>query len=294
MKKRISTEIGSAANLVGARKAVEYCGKAGFDAWDFSMFDVIKADWSTGTVVGVPVADHPLNGREYLAYARELKHIGLESGIVCNQSHAPFPPSAKEFRDFLPRALEVTAEAGGQVCVIHPQNNLSPEGNRDMFLKILPYAKEYGVKIATENMWNWNAEEDCAASAACSDKASFLSHLNALDNPFFGACVDVGHGEMKGLNTSAAELIRGIGKDKLFALHIHDNDKWHDSHQIPFSMQIDFGEVMKALADIGYLGDLTLECDAYLRDKTKETAFLGLSEMASAANRLFSAGRDKQ
>ena len=33
---KISTEIASAAKLVGEEKAVEYAAKAGFDAWDFS------------------------------------------------------------------------------------------------------------------------------------------------------------------------------------------------------------------------------------------------------------------
>ena len=34
---RISTEIGSAAELVGERRAVELVGKAGFDAWDLTL-----------------------------------------------------------------------------------------------------------------------------------------------------------------------------------------------------------------------------------------------------------------
>ena len=38
---KISTEIASAAALVGEEKAVEYTAKAGFDAWDFSMFPTI-------------------------------------------------------------------------------------------------------------------------------------------------------------------------------------------------------------------------------------------------------------
>lgn len=41
---KISTEIASAAALVGEEKAVEYTAKAGFDAWDFSMFDMCKYD----------------------------------------------------------------------------------------------------------------------------------------------------------------------------------------------------------------------------------------------------------
>ena len=48
---KISTEIGSAAQLVGEEKAVEYVAKAGFDAWDFSMFDMCGYDWRKKVLV---------------------------------------------------------------------------------------------------------------------------------------------------------------------------------------------------------------------------------------------------
>ena len=35
---KISTEIFSASKIVGEEKAIELIAKAGFDAWDFSMF----------------------------------------------------------------------------------------------------------------------------------------------------------------------------------------------------------------------------------------------------------------
>lgn len=85
---KISTEIASAAALVGEEKAVEYTAKAGFDAWDFSMFDMCKYDWSAGCFLP---NDNPLASDNYLAFARRLKQIGLDNGILCNQSHAPFP-----------------------------------------------------------------------------------------------------------------------------------------------------------------------------------------------------------
>ena len=45
---KISTEIGSAAKIIGEEKAIEYIAKAGFDAWDFSMFEMCRYDWSLG------------------------------------------------------------------------------------------------------------------------------------------------------------------------------------------------------------------------------------------------------
>ncbi len=278
---KISTEIGSAAKLVGEEKAVELTAKAGFDGWDFSMFAMLEYDWNTKCYTRM---DHPLTGKQYLAFARKLRQIGLDNGIVCNQSHAPFPSSMEIYDDLL-RAIECTAEAGGAICVIHPDNNRSAEQNAEMFNQLLPFAKQHNVKIATENMWSWSRELGHAMPAACSSPQSFLQHLEAVNDPYFVACLDIGHAEMRGVDTSAAEMIRALGAH-LQALHIHDNDRWHDSHQIPFSMQIDFDAVVRALREIHYSGWFTLEADVYLGTLGAEKTGEGLCQMAKAAKRL--------
>lgn len=284
MKKRMktSTEIASAAEIIGEERAIEYFAKAGFDAWDFSMFAMCRYDRANNSIFD---NDHPLASDRYLAFARRLKKIGLDNGIVCNQSHAPFPVRCREIRSYLKRAIECTAEAGGDICVIHPDNNKGAEENAEMFSELLPFAKECGVRIAAENMWNWDREKDCSRFAACATPKSFCEHIDIIGDPYFVACLDIGHAEMKGSDTSAAEMIRALG-DRLCALHLHDNDKWHDSHQIPFSMDIDFDEIIRALADIGYDGYFTLEADQYLKRYTEETVFEGMKKMADAARRL--------
>ena len=90
---------------------------------------------------------------------------------------------------------------------------------------------------------------------------------------------------MKGLGTTAVEMIKALGP-RLQALHIHDNDQWHDSHQIPFSMQIDFEAVVKALKEINYSGYFTLEADRYLNDYTSENVFDGIKKLAESAKKL--------
>lgn len=268
--------------LVGDEKAVELIAKAGFDAWDFSMFDAADNDRENHRLV---FNSHPLSGGNYLAYARRLKQIGLDNGIVCNQSHAPFPSWGLESVPVLKRSIECTAEAGGEICIIHPNNNFSPEENAELYSALLPFAKECGVKIATENMWNWNGEKDEAAPAACSDPESFNAHLDAVNDPFFVACLDIGHAEMKGLGTNAEEMILALDS-RLKALHIHDNDRWHDSHQIPFSMDIDFVKVVNALKKIGYDGWFTLEASEYPAEFTAETAQQAANDLAASARKL--------
>jgi len=279
---KTSTEINSSARYVGEEKAIEYIAAAGFDAWDFSMFSMCRYDWGKDIVLP---SSHELAGENYLAFARKLKQIGLDNGIVCNQSHAPFPTSNKDIRSFLKRAIECTAEAGGEICIIHPQNNGTPEQNAEMYFELLPFARSCGVKIATENMWNWDNSLGHAVFAACADPESFNAHLDAVNDDYFVACLDIGHAEMKGMNTTAPEMIRALG-NRLKALHIHDNDKFHDSHQIPFSMNIDFDAVVKALKEINYNGYFTLECGEYLNNFNKDNVHLGLKDMANAVKKL--------
>ena len=136
---KTSTEIASAATLIGEEKAVEYIAKAGFDAWDFSMFEMARYNKNRD---GIIESDHPLFKSDYLAFARRLKNIGENCGITCNQSHAPFPTCGEPMRPYLFRAIECTAEAGGEYCIIHPGNNMSPEENAEMFFDLLPFAKD--------------------------------------------------------------------------------------------------------------------------------------------------------
>lgn len=279
---KISTEIASIARHLGEHKAVELCAKAGFDGWDFSMFQMGLYNWRLNACEDT---GHPLRGANYLQFARELKKIGEDNGIRCNQSHAPFPVKCREIRDLLPRAIECTAEAGGEICIIHPDNDKTPEENAEMYFELLPFAKSCGVKIATENMWNWDNETGYSSVAACSTSESFCKHLEAVNDEFFVACLDIGHAEMKGSGSGVGNMIRALGA-KLQALHIHDNDLHHDSHQIPFSMSIDFDAFIAALKEVGYTGWLTLEADRYLEKFEESDVFSGVQNLAQSAKKL--------
>ena len=278
----IANEIKSTARFVGEAKAIELIAKAGFDAWDYTMGSMAVVDWDADTACA---ADHPLNKPNYLSYVRELKQIGLDNGIRCNQSHAPFPVHIPQIRDMLKRCIECTAEAGGSICVIHPNVYISTEENARMFRELLPFAKEHGVKIATENMWDWDKALDQAAPTSCSDPVSFNAHLDAVDDEYFVACLDIGHAEMQGLNTSAPELILALGSH-LQSLHIHDNNHLKDQHKLPFTGSINFDAVIAALAKIRYSGYLTLESMGHMHGYTAENFLQGRTEMAAAAKKL--------
>ena len=279
---KISTEINSIAKIVGEEEAVRLVAEAGFDAFDFSMFNMVRYDWHNRCVVPT---DHPLSKDNYLEFAKKIKAIGLEYGITCNQSHAPFPVSCPEIRNCLKRAIECTAEAGGNICIIHPDNYKTAQENAEMYFELLPFAKDHGVRIATENMWNWDSSLGHATPAACSSHQDFLAHLELVNDPYFVACLDIGHAEMRGLNTTAVEMIHTLGHH-IQALHLHDNDLLHDSHKLPMTMDIDFTAVVKALKDIGYNGFLTLEADTHCNGCSPEELPERVAEMAHCARQL--------
>ena len=80
-------------------------------------------------------------------------------------------------------------------------------------------------------------------------------------------------------------MIYALGS-RIGALHLHDNDQWKDSHQLPFTMSIDFEAVTAALKEVGYTGWVTLEAYNYLKDFAPEDAFKGLCDLSAAARRL--------
>ena len=258
---KTSTEIGSASVILGEERAVEAVAKAGFDAWDFTLCHLAVYDFDTKDIM---VTNHPLTTPDYLKFARKLRQIGEDNGIVCNQSHAPFPCEVPGVRSVLKKAIECTAEAGADTCIIHPCIKASREENAEMYLELLPFAKACGVKIAVENTYSWDKAIKDAVRGACSWPDDLVATLDLLgDDETFVACLDTGHAEMRGLRTSAVEMIHALGT-RLQALHIHDTDRRNDTHQIPFSMNIDFNAIVKALKEINYNGYFTLEAPTYI------------------------------
>ncbi len=277
---KISTNIQPFAKRVGEEKAIRMLAKAGFDCYDFSMLSMAHIDRQTKTIMP---SDHPLQSDHWREFCQNLRRAADECGIKCNQSHAPFPTGAEWIFPYLERSIEATAIVGGKICVIHPDNNKSAEENATFYRRLLPTAHKFGVKIATENMWNWDREKKQALPAACSNEDDFLAHVEAVNDEYLVACVDVGHAEMRGLNTNAYNMIKKLGRH-VATLHLHDNDLHRDKHATPFTMQIDFDAVARALAEIDYQGDMTLEI-SFDGVEDDELACI-LDKMAAAARKL--------
>ncbi len=132
----------------------------------------------------------------------------------------------------------------------------------DMYSRIIPFAKQYEIKIATETFGDAVAYNSCDFFGNIEE---FEKAYNRIDEvaelrDYFAVCVDTGHSNkaMRYGNPTPAEVIRRLGS-KVEVLHLNDNDTFIDQHKIPMTGVIDWNEVFNALDEINYNGVYNME-----------------------------------
>ena len=290
---KISTNTGFSPDLSTLAEAIPLIRNAGFDCFDLSLFGM-KSD------------DDEFNRSDYVAKAKELRKIADDCGISCNQSHAPFPTSYNDdtpehieangkLPDKLRRSLEVAAIVGAKAIVVHPKHHLHwtthseelKELNRAFYTSLLPSCREYGIRVAVENMWQQNRYGKGIIDSACSRPDEFAAYMEMLDPEWFVACLDIGHCTLT--DHAPTDMIRALGHKHLHALHVHDNDGVGDLHTLPFQpkhAKVDWVGVTDALAEIDYDGELTLEADYFHTNIPRELLPATLRYMAEVARYL--------
>ena len=130
----------------------------------------------------------------------------------------------------------------------------------DYYGSLLPYAERFGVKIGVENMWRNDPLRRYISIDTCSTEAEFIRYVDTLNSEYAVACLDVGHALLPyNMNGTVGDFIRALGRDRLKALHIHDNDYVNDLHLLPYLGKLDWDDITKALGEIDYTGDFTYE-----------------------------------
>lgn len=252
---------------------------AGFDCVDYSYY------WLT---------DERILGEEYLEYAEEVKCMLKESGLECNQAHAPFVVRYGEAFDLsnphfvqTARSIEAAAVLGAESIVVHavttPKENRTTEltdYNVRYYKSLEPYAKKCGIKIAVENLFAYDPETRRRDGILATPK-ELNTILDKLDSPWFTACIDIGHASVTGIEPQ--DFIRGMNNQRLTVLHVQDTDYLADRHYLPFMGELNWEEIMSSLKEIGYKGELTFEVfnflkklpDTILPDALKYSASVG-------------------
>jgi sugar phosphate isomerase/epimerase len=223
----------------------------------------------------------------------ELKKLAESYGKHFNQAHAPFPTIRlgedeynKVIRDKIKRSIEIAGILEVENIVVHPvffpENK--KEKNIEMYLSLLEDAKAAGVKIALENMFGKkNPETGRQTPNVCSLGEEFADFYDALPSEYFSCCVDIGHCALVG---DTPENILRIMGDRVACLHVHDNDTYDDWHFPPFTLDLNWTEIAKALADINYQGYITLEADNILADIPTDLYPAMLNYMYQAAKKV--------
>lgn len=261
----LSTQTMRLANVFGYENAIKMLAKAGYDAFDMSLF-------------------HPLSSEDCLYkenfrdYAKKLRELADREGIICNQAHAPFPSSTPEHNKdeqiykSIVHSMEIASILGAKCIIVHPKQHLPYRANEkelkkinvEFYKSLIPYCEEYDINVAVENMWQHNPVGGAAiVNSTCARVEEFCDYIDTINSDMIIACLDIGHVSLCGEDMSV--MIRGLGK-RLKALHVHDTDGCRDLHTLPFTANNDFPLIMKLLAEIGYEGDLTFEADSFFKN----------------------------
>jgi len=268
----LSTNLHRFHEAFGLKKTIDIFAEAGFRGIDFSA-DIEQYCTDAHTP----------------EFYRQIKAYANDRGIGFYQAHAPFlsgfaePATRDEHLSKVIKGLYHASLLGSHVVTVHPCKFLDSQGqwnsdaimeyNLGYYQKLIPYAQEYNVKIAIENL----------PGHITKTPEALLQLLNALSSDVFTVCYDVGHDQIAGNNP--AETISKLGS-RIGCTHIHDNDGIHDVHTLPYYGIIDWENVMKAFAQSGYTGNLNYEAAQFVGKVPPELLTEGAKYMAVVGQHL--------
>lgn len=231
---------------------------------DRALAKVVEAGFSQMELAGTQghLDDWPANPGQL---RRVLQAVGLSAPSV----HAPQAAWNITASDDAERAVaieaaiasfEQTAEVGAEIVICHPNGPGVPytveeyEENwahsRESLAILAERARAAGVKMAVENL---PARGQPRPGATVGQVLGMIEGLG----DHVGICLDAGHSNANGRDAASEALEVG---EKLFALHIQDNDGCgEDQHLLPGRGTTDWGAFLDALDTMSFQGIRTLE-----------------------------------
>lgn len=252
-----------------ADEAFAFIKSCGFNAVDFNIDQTMNAGLISR---GERNTFYDASLEELLELYRPVREAALRHGVAISSGHGLFPmiiDGKDDLNDYIIMATEkiiaIMAYIGCHALIVHPacRNDKAHEWeiNMAMYRRLIPAAKQYGVKICLENIPSHNGHH--VVMGCCCDVQEACRYIDTLNaeagEDVFGFCFDIGHAN----NTCRilSNDIRTLGK-RLTTLHIHDNDAASDLHLIPYTQKrgaVDWEDFIAGLRDIGYEGPLNFE-----------------------------------
>lgn len=144
--------------------------------------------------------------------------------------------------------IDGLAEYEIPVAVFHPISGSEPPPvsavGMERIHALVERAEKRGVRIAMENMRTNHA---------------LIKILDTIGSPMLGFCYDSGHDYV--WSHTPYELLDRY-KDRLFAVHLHDNLGQNDDHLAPGEGKINWDIVREGIEHSAYKGSYTLESDS--------------------------------
>ncbi len=140
--------------------------------------------------------------------------------------------------------IKISKENNIPMVIMHLTGKKEPRKYNEIGLRrlqeIADYGKALNMKIAFENtIWK-----------------GYLEYvLENITNDNVGICFDSGHYHVHFDDELDFEKFR----DRIFAIHLHDNDKSDDLHLLPFEGTIDWKKIITELKLCNYDGPVTME-----------------------------------
>ncbi|MAU09629.1 MAG: hypothetical protein CL607_07400 [Anaerolineaceae bacterium] len=175
-------------------------------------------------------------------------------------------------------AIRIAAELGAEQIVLHANfigslhNDFYREGwherNTHFWPPVADYAREYGVTLLLENMWEF-------------DPTIISDLLEAVDHPNLRACIDVGHATLFTKPEYTWEYWLGTMSPWIDEIHMNNNDGILDEHH-GFNWErgvLDYHLVLDQIRQVVPNADMVLEMDR-VDDMRDSLAYFQLEEMA--------------
>ncbi|NLL38522.1 MAG: sugar phosphate isomerase/epimerase [Clostridiales bacterium] len=253
--------------------------QAGFDCVDFSLDQYLP---SKELYKMKKNAFFDQSVSELERFFSTHKVSATETGITISQMHMPYPLfvwKGGDLNEYLkkivaPKSLAVCAFFKCPYIVVHGFKLMPYLGSDEKewehtahFLNsIAPIAKEMGVTVCLENIYN--SKNGRITEGPCSDALRTAERIDRLNDRIgsevFGFCFDIGHANLLGIDFEAFLCQMG---SRVKVLHIHDNDAISDLHQLPFTFTrtrenpsaTDWNGFIRGLKKIKFQGALCFE-----------------------------------
>ena len=183
---------------------------------------------------------------EIMAYARKMglniifAHLGYQRPqVIWNEGIAGDIEIERYMND-----ITVCKKNGIDLVIIHPTFQYEKQDLSEIGIsrikRLIKYAESIDVKVAYENV----------------ELNGYLEYIiENINSNNLGICFDCGHCHL----FYEGKFDVNKFKNKVFAIHLHDNFKIKDNHNLPFDGTVDWKKTIKQIVDMNYDGYIVIE-----------------------------------